>query len=71
MNTYGMTSPIENGFEAYEIVHGNMGGITETRAGYAMQDGENHFWSQLLREGEWTEKELAVYVRAADAEVRF
>ena len=69
--TDGTLSPIENGFEAHEIVHGNMGGITETRAGYTMQDGEIHVWSQLLKEGEWTEKDHAVYVRAEDAEIRF
>ena len=36
-----------------------------------MKDGEIHVWSQLLKNGECTEKETAIYAKAADAEVRF
>jgi hypothetical protein len=69
--TEGTISPTETGFEAHEVVHGNMDGIVETRSGYEMKDGEIHVWSQLLKNGEWTEKETAIYAKAADAEVRF
>jgi len=69
--TEGTITPTENGFDAHEIVHGNMGGITETRAGFAMKDGKFHVWSQFLKDGEWTEKTRLTYVRTEDAEVRF
>lgn len=69
--TEGTISPTETGFDAHEIVHGNMDGIVETRSGYEMKDGEIHVWSQLLKNGEWTEKETAIYSKAPDAEVRF
>ena len=70
-HTEGTISPTETGFDAHEVVHGNMDGIVETRSGYEMKDGEIHVWSQLLKNGEWTEKETAIYSKAADAEVRF
>lgn len=69
--TEGTITPTENGFDAHEIVYGNMGGITETRSGYTMKEGEFHVWSQFLKDGEWAEKMEATYVKAADAEVRF
>lgn len=69
--TDGTITPTENGFDAHEIVHGNMGGISETRAGYTMKDGEIHVWSQFLKDGEWAEKTTATYVAAPGLEVRF
>jgi hypothetical protein len=69
--TEGTISLTEAGFDAQEIVHGNMDGIVETRSGYEMKDGEIHVWSQLLKNGEWTEKETAIYSKAPGAEVRF
>lgn len=69
--TEGTITPTANGFDAHEIVHGNMGGITKTRAGYTLKDGEINVWSQFLKDGEWTEKSQATYIKAADAEVRF
>jgi len=69
--TEGTITPTENGFDAREVVHGNMGGIAETRAGYTMKDGELHVWSQFLKDGEWTEKSPATYTKAPEAKVRF
>lgn len=69
--TDGTITLTENGFDAHETVHGNMGGITETRAGYTMKDGEIQVWSQFLKDGEWTEKAQATYIKAPDAEVKF
>ena len=69
--TEGKITPTENGFDAHEIVHGNMDDITETRAGYTMRDGEIHVWSQFLKDGEWTEKSQATYIKTPDAKVRF
>lgn len=69
--TEGTITPAENGFDAHEIVHGNMGGITETRAGYTMKGGDIHVWSQFLKDGEWAEKTQATYVKAPDATVNF
>lgn len=53
------------------LVFGNTGGISETRAGYELKDGEIHTWSQFLKNGEWTEKANSTYIKAADVEVRF
>jgi len=69
--TNGTITPTENGFDAHEIVHGNMGGISETRAGYTMKGGEIHVWSQFLKDGEWAEKMQTTYIKAPGAEVRF
>ena len=69
--TEGTITPTENGFDAHEIVFGNMGGITETRSGFTMKDGEFHVWSQFLKDGEWAKKTRLTYVKAEDAEVRF
>jgi len=69
--TEGTISPTQNGFEAHETVHGNGGGITESRAGYEMKDGEIHSWSQFRKDGEWTEKSKTTYLKAAEAEVKF
>ena len=69
--TDGTITPTEYGFDAHEIVHGNMGGISETRAGYTMKDGEIHVWSQFFKDGEWAEKTTATYVKAPGVEVRF
>lgn len=69
--TDGTITPTEGGFDAHEIVHGNMGGITETRAGYTMKDGEIHVWSQFFKDGEWAEKNQATYVKSPGAEVKF
>lgn len=69
--TEGTITPTETGFDAHEVVYGNMGGITETRSGYAMKEGEFHVWSQFLKDGEWAEKTQATYLKAEDAEVRF
>ena len=69
--TEGTITPTENGFDAHEIVFGNMGGITETRSSYSLEEGEMRVWSQFLKDGEWAEKTQATYVKAADAEVRF
>lgn len=70
-HTEGTITPTENGFEAHEIVHGNMGGITKTRAGYTFEEGKVHVWSQLFKDGEWAEKSQATYVKAPDASVNF
>ena len=56
---------------AHEIVHGNMDDITQTRAGYTTNDSEIHVWSQFLKDGEWTEKSQATYIKAPDAKVKF
>ena len=69
--TEGKIMPNEDGFDAHETVFGNMGGITETRAGYTINGDEFHVWSQFLKNGEWTEKTQATYTRAPDAEVKF
>jgi len=69
--TDGTITPTENGFDAHEIVHGNMGGITKTRAGYTIKEGEIKVWSQFFKDGEWAEKTQATYVRAPGAEVIF
>jgi len=69
--TDGTITPTENGFDAHEVVHGNMGGISETRAGYTMKDGEIHVWSQFFKDGEWAEKTTTTYVTAPGVEVRF
>ena len=69
--TEGAITPTDHGFDAHEVVHGNMGGITETRAGYTMKEGEFQVWSQFLKNGEWTEKTQSTYRKAPDAEVRF
>ena len=66
-----MITPTGNGFDAHEVVHGNMGGITETRAGYTMKDGEYHVWSQFLKDGEWAEKMQATYIKTPEAKVNF
>jgi len=70
-HTEGTIIPTENGFDAHEIVHGNMGGITKTRAGYSVKEGEIKVWSQFFKDDEWTEKKQATYVKAPDAEVIF
>ena len=69
--TEGTIAPTGDGFDAHEIVHGNMGGITETRSGYTMKDGEIHVWSQFLKDGEWAEKMQATYIKTPDAKVKF
>lgn len=69
--TEGTITPTENGFDAHEIVFGNMGGITETRSSYSLEEGEMRVWSQFLKDGEWAEKTRLTYVKAEDAEVRF
>jgi hypothetical protein len=69
--TEGKITPTENGFDAHEIVHGNMGGITKTRSGYTLKEGEIHVWSQFLKDGEWAEKTQTTYIKAPDATVRF
>lgn len=69
--TEGTITPTESGFDAHEIVYGNMGGITETRAGYTVKEGEIHVWSQFLKDGEWADKTQATYVKAPDAAVKF